>query len=132
MRKIFGPIQENDIWRILKNRELRERYKDPKSLLCQEVKNTLAQTCLTLRKYQPHLPSHEQHTQRKKTLGRLTPNPSGQWPPYSIRMIRVTRRTEIDGELSWMKQKTTLVLKCHKLINIPIFSLICLLLLSYV
>lgn len=29
LRKIFGPIQENNSWRILKNKELREIYKDP-------------------------------------------------------------------------------------------------------
>lgn len=29
MRKIFGPIQENNTWRILNNRELRDIYKDP-------------------------------------------------------------------------------------------------------
>ncbi|KAJ4450632.1 hypothetical protein ANN_02061 [Periplaneta americana] len=29
LRKIFGPIQENNTWRILNNRELRDIYKDP-------------------------------------------------------------------------------------------------------
>uniref|UniRef100_A0A1B6HHE4 Endonuclease-reverse transcriptase n=1 Tax=Homalodisca liturata TaxID=320908 RepID=A0A1B6HHE4_9HEMI len=29
LRRIFGPVQEGDIWRIRKNRELREIYQDP-------------------------------------------------------------------------------------------------------
>ena len=85
-----------------------------------KYKNTLVWAYSTRRNFQPRLPSREQHLQRKyeQMLCRQQIHCADQVDQdrHTIRGYH-SDRTETDGEISRMKPKNALILKCHKFIG---------------